>query len=191
MKRPILTGIFLLAMMACRHRPTEQPEPVVPQTYTSFGDSAIAYAHPTAIDLDKDGALDFTVMIPLIMENGRSEMRFVVVPAIGNSTLLNGDLPVSYAAGERAPLTDQSPLVWAVHQSPVLVAKIHDPATQLTHWEGVWKQQHKRSLAVRIKKNDKVYFGWIRFSYAGDYQEASILHDAVVATMPGLVPKAL
>ncbi|NLR80568.1 hypothetical protein [Chitinophaga eiseniae] len=191
MRRPILTGIFLLAMMACRHRPTEQPEPVVPQTYTSFGDSAIAYAHPTAIDLDKDGALDFTVMIPLVMENGRSEMRFVVVPALGNSTLLNGNLPVSYAAGERAPLTDQSPLVWATHQSPVLVAKIHDPATQLAHWEGVWKQQYKRSLAVRIKKNDNIYFGWIRFSYAGGDQEAIILHDAAIATKPGLMPKAL
>lgn len=176
----ILTVILLAA---CSKKQETIPDSTS-KIYTNYNDRSLVYDQSVSIDIDKDGTNDFLATTTLVAAGGRSYLQFRVVAHNGNKLLFKDDDPAIYGPGEKMPAEDRPPYVWIDHQSAVLIEKVFIPNNDETYWQGVWKAQYKKSLAVQLIKDNKHYYGWIRFSCGTEDKEAIILHDAMICNTP-------
>ncbi|HEX2535555.1 MAG TPA: hypothetical protein VHK69_17555 [Chitinophagaceae bacterium] len=193
MKRYALPFLAAALLLASCEKPTvcpEEPHNADPtMQYTNLPDIEVKQGTHYNLDLDGDGAKDFTFQTWHIGDpaEGEDEILFFAGSETHSQLFAAGEneSPAFYR-NERIPFTADERFPgheWS-EVAMVHLAEKNIPAGGVPYWRGAWKEVSHRYLAVQVKRGESVYTGWVELSFntaAGKL----ILHRAAISTVPG------
>ncbi|WP_300600514.1 hypothetical protein [Niabella sp.] len=164
-----------------------RPEPQ-PDTIKTEWNIPVTYLSPVTVDLDKDGENDFRIAIALEYIEGRTRARFKLT-ALGTAKTGNerNETPVLWGGGQKAAIQETDGFKWQPGNS-VLIEMLVASSTEPPVWQGAFNNQHRKSVAVRITKNNRFYYGYLLFSGETAPGTAGLLlHSGFVVATPDIV----
>lgn len=181
MRRLLLFAIAGL-VLACRKEKSEPlPAPHPVMHYKDLQNSEVVYSKPKAVDIDDDGSNDFLFSVELLGDPilQRDRLQYLAHSKVGTN-LLNDEK-------DQSPVLNKGDSISATHQGyqwfEISAIVLAEKITTMTNsfWEGLWKNASHQYLPVQIKKNEKLYHGWIEVSFdtaAGKL----LLHKTAIST---------
>lgn len=168
--------------------PGQPAHPVM--QYTNLQHVEVVDMNRKYIDIDADGKSDFffevlPVADPLLQ---RGRLQFYVYSRI-HSSLLNADPDLTPALQADDSIQASVPgYDWWEISAPVLAEEI-TPNNGASYWTGNWKNAAEKYLPVRLRKDSKHYFGWIKMTLDTATRKL-ILHKAGLSTEADKAVKA-
>lgn len=182
MGKILLAGSIIILLIACDKRP-EQPNPGEPHPqmyYKDLKNTEVGYQKGKPIDLDDDGSTDFLFHVLLLGDPilQRDRMQFYAGSGIGRN-LLND-------AQDQSPMLSHSDLIsstmpgynWWEISAVVMAEKVITNSG--SYWDGIWKNAFHKYLPIQMKKQGKLYHGWIELSF-DTIREKLILHRSAIS----------
>ncbi|HZF65118.1 MAG TPA: hypothetical protein VEZ55_11550 [Chitinophagaceae bacterium] len=173
--------IILIAMSSCKkERDTSVGTQEPKMQHIQLMDAEVAQGGAKFFDLNNDGRRDFGFKTTLVGDPllQRDRLLFEVFSGIG-SFLLNNEheeTPPLRAGDEIGNIH----LGFEWHEiSTLVLTEKHMYNSGEIGWDGIWKTANHRYLAIRLKENNRVYFGWIELSF-DKVGEKIILHRAAL-----------
>ena len=182
-----LSGIIFISCSKTELKPEiNQPQ----MLYTELNEAEVKYGHPISVDVDHDGANDFSFGVILVGDPVliRDRLQFLAMSKI-NTNLLNNEQ-------DESPRLNKGELISFKHHgynwfeiSSIVMAEKLTEMTGFPYWDGIWKSASHKFLPIQLKKSGGYYQGWIELSFdqAG---EKILLHKAAVSKEPGKDVKA-
>lgn len=167
--------------------PSSHPE----MRYTDLKNVSIKFGQQKSLDINGDNSIDLlfsTVLVgdPLFR---RDKKRYYVNASFDVFSLVNEEEETPVLNNDDSVTIRKHPgFNWYNASSIILAEKIIEE-TGPAHWQGNWKNASHKYFAVRVRKNDLLYNGWIEASFETDTEEL-ILHHAAIAVEPGKDIKA-
>jgi len=171
------------AFAACKKEPVKPTPPTEthPQMlYTDLHDAEVKYLQPKTVDVNNDGAADFSFGVLLVGDPvlQRDRAQFGVSSGIERN-LLND-------ANDQSPKLQKLEIVSKNHPgytwwqiSHIVLAEKIITATN-TSWDGIWKNAAHNYLPIQVEKEQKLYHGWIELSF-NTAEEKLVLHRAALS----------
>ncbi|MEI6950092.1 hypothetical protein V9K67_23095 [Paraflavisolibacter sp. H34] len=197
MKRSLAVPVALLLLLTACERDNEADDiitdPVSPVIYTArFPDSVFHYQHKPVLDIDHDGRFDFSSGTEIAGSREGDRWKYYLNPAPGWTILLDAnENPVPLDKGVVIGEDPGSGRSWSL--SNALLVEKWNRLDGSTHRSGAWYTPHRQYMAVRLKKDDRYYYGWIELGYQPKADEPSdqfIYRTAAVARTSGRPVKA-
>jgi hypothetical protein len=117
----------------------------------------------------------------------RDRLQFIAHSKIDDNLLNNDE--------DQSPVLNRYDLISETHQGyqwyEISAIVLAEKITTMTSvfWEGLWKNASHKYLPVQIKRNNKLYHGWIELSF-DTAAEKLILHRSAISTEAGKDVKA-
>jgi hypothetical protein len=178
--------LFVLAsaifFAACHKEPVQpQPGEQHPEMiYKDLQNAEVKYLRGKAVDVDGDGSNDFLFHVQLVGDPvlQRDRVQFYVSSGIDRN-LLNDDQDQSPVLNKMDVISrNVTGYTWWEISAIVLAEKIITYTE--SHWEGAWKNADHKYLPVQMKKQGKLYHGWIELSF-NTTEEKLILHRSAIS----------
>jgi hypothetical protein len=172
-------AIFVFACNKEKPEPLPAPHPVM--HYKDLQNSEVFYSKPKAVDMDDDGNNDFQFGVLLVGDPilQRDRLQYLAYSKVGTN-LLNNEK-------DQSPVLKKADFISTAHQGyqwfEISAIVLAEKITTMTDsfWEGLWRNALHKYLPVQIKKNEKLYNGWIEVSF-DTVTEKLILHKAAIST---------
>jgi hypothetical protein len=190
MIKPIILAIVILFFSACTKEEIKIPPASHPvMHYTNLQNAEVVPFQPRAVDIDSDGINDFLFGVLLVGDPilQRDRLQYLAYSKV-STNLLNNEQ-------DQSPVLNKEDLISATHQGyqwfEISAIVLAEKITTMTDsfWEGLWKNASHKYLPVQLKKNDKLYHGWIELSF--DMVGGKLfMHKAAVSTEANKTIKA-
>ena len=180
----IFTTAALLMLQACKKQPVTNLPTETPETamiYKDLQDAVVSTSHSKSIDIENDGITDFSFGVMLLGDPilQRDRLQFFANSKVDRN-LLNDDQDQSPILNKTEKISVSYPgYTWYEISNIVLVEKII--TNNGSYWDGLWKNASHHYLPIQIKKDKKLYNGWIELSFDTS-GEKLILHKAGLST---------
>jgi hypothetical protein len=179
-KELLFVFIMFLLLVACKKSspidvPAEPQHPLM--KYKDLKNAEVKYAHPATIDLDDDNVTDFSFSVLLVGDPvlQRDRLQFYA-GSNADRNLLNNANDESPVLNKLDIITNNYPgYTWYQISAIVLAEKITD--NDGSYWAGLWKNAGHKYLPLQVKRNGKIYHGWIELSF-DTIGEKAVLHKA-------------
>ena len=190
MKKLAAIVATVLFFSACNKDKTEVPSPVHPvMQYKDLQNAEVAYLKPKSIDIDNDGANDFSFGVELVGDPilQRDRWQYLALSKV-NTNLLNNEQDQSPMLNKN----DSIPVLYQNYQwfeiSAIVLTEKIVTMTE-SYWEGLWKNASHKFLPVQLKKGGRFYNGWVELSF-DTAAEKLILHTSAISTEANETVKA-
>lgn len=180
MRKLFIPLLAAFIFSSCTKDPIEPPAHPVMQ-YKDLQNAEVKYNQLKAVDMDNDGVTDFWFSTLLVGDPVlQRDRRQFYAHSKANTNLLND-------ANDESPVLNKLDLIskkqdgyeWYEVSAIVLAEKIVTMTE--TFWQGAWKNASHKYLPVQIKRDDKLYHGWIELSFDA-VEEKLVLHKAALST---------
>lgn len=186
MLRVILTVSLIATLVGCGDDAASSNKDIF---HRSLNDRAVKYLSPQTVDLDSNGAEDYSLTTSLVQEDGKTVMQFVINGTTSNAVLYN-------TTAAEIPILDQNAIISSSPSSPKawdalenkLCSILYTSATDSV-WRGNWSKADHQFVGVRFTVSNQHHYGWIRMS-ADTTNGQLILHDCAFNTTAGESIKA-
>jgi len=158
----------------------ENPIPVSIE-YVNLNNAVVTTDQSVAIDLDKNGIVDFSVTKELKETAAGQDdlLEFRVVSTRQNKLLIQEDgTPARKEAGVWIRKDDEGNFKWNASEHAIIVTRVLTPNPANAYWQGIWKDQYNKYLPIQFIKDGKTYNGWIQLSFSPVLPSRIIVHDA-------------
>lgn len=182
--------LLTAAFSSCRKNNSIVPESNAVMQYLNLQNTKLLFEQSMIIDINKDGTADFLFATLLVGDPvlKRDRKQFYAY-SLKAAYLLNDNEDQSPVFNKGEAIADVvNGFQWYEVSAIVLAEKIV-PLTGAPFWTGSWKATDHKYLPVQVKKNEKLYNGWIELSFDST-AENLILHKAAICTVPGKPIKA-
>ena len=182
--------LIVAVMPSCKVQDLPAPGFDPQMRYTDLQNAEMKQDQPFSLDIDGDGLIDFSLNTKLVGDPilQLDRLQFIVHSKIGAKLLINNnDQSPILNKGDKITLT-YTGYEWFQPSSIVLVEKITG-MTEPIHWAGLWKYADHQYLPVQLKKNGKLYNGWIELSFES-LSEKLLVHKTAISTEAGKEIKA-
>lgn len=183
MKKVIAVCTAVLILTACKKENTQTDLPATQHPemlYKDLQNATVKYQQAKMVDIDNDGSNDFAFGVQLVGDPllQRDRWQFMAHSGV-NRNLLND-------ANDNTPVLNRMDLIgkqmngynWYEISAIVLAEKI--VTNNGDYWEGNWKSADHQFLPVQLKKEGKLFHGWIELSFnAAD--EKLVLHRSAIS----------
>lgn len=185
--------VFLFAVLvlsACeKDNEDNVPKPHPVMQYKDLHNAEVKIGQPQRLDLDDDGITDFNFGVLLlgdpILQRDRLQFYAFSKP---ERNLLNNENDESPVLGRLDIISQNIPgYKWFDISAIVLAEKIME--TNNSFWSGLWKTASHKFLPVQVKRNNKLYNGWIEISMDTN-GEKLILHRSGLSLLQDADVKA-
>ena len=190
MRKFFLFAIPVLFFYSCKKDaivPKPSTHPVM--RYKDLQNAEVAVSYSQSVDIDNDGTKDFAFSVLLVGDPilQRDRLQFIAHSKIDDNLLNNDE--------DQSPVLNRYDLISETHQGyqwyEISAIVLAEKITTMTNvfWEGLWKNASHKYLPVQIKRNNKLYHGWIELSF-DTASEKLILHKSAISTEAGKDVKA-
>ncbi len=158
-------SLSLLACIKTHAKLEDTPEIHVNYTFP-VKDSVFTRAATPSLDLDKDGRSDFTFSVEMVVEDDWKYTHYYIVPKNENEVILLEEIDAqAIDLGTIINATTKINNQWSNNKG--LLLEVQERAGVKPVWTGNWSTNtlQKHYLPVRLKKNNKFYYGWIEMHY--------------------------
>ena len=165
-----------------------KPKPVPPAPEMVYTDLnfEITRGKSKVLDIDKNGTNDIFFSTQLVGDPiyHEDKLQFFVTGAQYNYFLMGPDetSPV-YSKAEIIPIDNQPQHTWFDISFEILAQKI-TPETGPVFWNGQWKNVSNKYFGFQLKRNDKLYNGWIKMSF-NTQEEKLTVHGLAISKIAG------
>ncbi len=171
MKEGLFTLFILSTLLSCQKENTAINEPLPPSPthpvmiYNDLRSAEVKYGQFKNIDIDNDGSFDFFFEVMLLGDPilQRDRLQFYAYSRQERNLLNN--------AQDQSPVLNLMDLISKTHPgytwyeiSAILLAE-KIITFNGNYWEGPWKNVSHKFLPVQVKKNGKLYHGWVELSF--------------------------
>lgn len=183
MRKSLIGMVIVLVLTACHKTPVKPPPVTTPHPqmqYKDLQDAEVRYHQGKAVDVDDDGATDFLFHVLLLGDAvlQRDRLQFYASSGIDRN-LLNDAQDQSPVLNKLDVISNNLPgYTWWQISAIVLAEKII--TYNGDHWEGAWKNADHKYLPIQMKKQGKLYHGWIELSF-NTASEKLVLHRAAIS----------
>ena len=182
----LLYGAVILTIFTGCHRSDSEeittPENPVRMKYKNLGDVEVAFQKAFPCDVDDDGKNDFYISSELIGKPSEQSdyHSYFFLGAFNTNSLVNSneETPV-LNLGDKIGKNIYPDHNWYNGNQITLAEKVI-PLNGNEHWIRNWKDASHQYLAFSIKKNGKLYYGWLELTFSKN-TETVILHRSAVA----------
>ena len=184
--RSVLYGAVALTIFTGCHRSDSEeittPENLVRMKYKNFDDLKIPFLRHYYCDVDDDGINDFYISSELlgIPAEDSDYHSFYVLGSVHTYSLvdINKECPI-LNKGDLIGKDIRADHHWLKENQVFLAEKVIS-SNGGYYWKRNWKDASHQYLAFSIKKNGKLYYGWLEISFSQD-TETVILHRSAIA----------
>ena len=168
--------------------PPDSPKPVPTKPEMEYTDLnfEITKGKSKQVDINKDGSYDFVFSTLLVGDPlyQHDKIQFFIMGAQYTYFLMGPDetSPI-YNKSEIIPISNQGQHTWYDISWEKLAEKII-PETGSFFWNGQWKNVSNKYFGFQLKKNDKLYNGWIKMSF-NTQEEKLIVHGLAISKIAG------
>lgn len=191
----LLSASFLLSACSKGDTRFEQPDkdPFVgfpEMLVTELNDAEVTDKKSFSLDIDHDGTKDFAFATWYIGNPNQQEDELLFFAASGiSSSLMVGAENNSprFAKNETIFVTPVPGYDWYI-VSQVELAMKNIGMSGDPYWEKEWRTANHSYLAVNVKRDGKIYCGWVELSMDTENSKL-ILHRAAISKAPGRAVK--
>lgn len=161
MKYLILTiGIAAFALQGCKKCKCDINDKI---TYTTPQNAVLQYGHPIpALDIDNDGTSDMLLNVYLYMSDGWTVEQFYVTPAGSNEIAIQTEQNVMALDKNELVTADSGKgSTWKRSKGVLFEIRTNGDNTVKT---GNFRNMGVKYAGIKLKKNGKEYFGWLKLS---------------------------
>jgi hypothetical protein len=196
MKIPFLIASAVVLFSSCNKKdavdiplpPTDGfPEMLVTELY----DAEVKHQQYQSLDLDKDGVTDLVFATWYIGDpvEHEDEILYFAASSIETSLMVAGEnTSPRFNKNDVIPVKAVQGYEWYI-VSQVEMAMKNIGYDIPPYWEKDWKDANHKFLAVQVKRNNKLYNGWVEVSMDTPHSRL-ILHRAAISKVPGRAVKA-
>jgi hypothetical protein len=183
----IVPALFFFSCKKSEVVPKPSTHPVM--RCKDLQNAEVIVSHSQSVDIDNDGTKDFAFSVLLVGDPilQRDRLQFIAHSKIDDNLLNNDE--------DQSPVLNRYDLISETHQGyqwyEISAIVLAEKITTMTNvfWEGLWKNALHKYLPVQIKRNNKLYHGWIELSF-DTAAEKLILHRSAISTEAGKDVKA-
>ncbi|MEE1944535.1 hypothetical protein VRU48_05405 [Pedobacter sp. KR3-3] len=150
--------------------------------YKNLGDRQIAFGNSYSCDVDDDGVKDFSIHTEYFGKPAEridcQQFYFIGAFPTYSPVDLNEQTPL-LNAGNLIGKNSYANHAW-YNASHLLLSEKVITESGNDYWQGKWKDASHKYLAFAVKKDGKLYYGWLELSFSQS-QGALILHRAAIA----------
>ncbi|HNJ72406.1 MAG TPA: hypothetical protein PL129_07890 [bacterium] len=181
MLRMTLTVSCVLILIGCDEDKTSSEKEIF---HRSLNDRAVKYLSPQTVDLDSNGAEDYSFTTSLMQEDGKTVLQFVINGTTSNAVLYNTSSAEIPALAQNTLISSSpaSPKQWDAFEND-LCSILYTSATDSV-WRGNWSKANHQFVGVRFTVSDQHHYGWISMS-ADTTNGQLILHACAFNTTAG------
>ncbi|RVU01781.1 hypothetical protein EOD41_07435 [Mucilaginibacter limnophilus] len=137
-------------------------------------DNILSYNNPIpALDIDGDGIRDAGLAVYLYMEDGWTIEHYYIYPEDhADIAVQNEDDGIAFEANKSIAEGFTPNGKWYNNRTVLFEKRIKTNEVMFT---GNWKNARDKYLGLRIKKNGKYYYGWLKMSHRIEDNNATVL----------------
>ncbi len=176
--------LALCSIMSCSEKEVSFPPPTDPEMkYIDLQNKVVKAGKSQLLDLDENNSIDFALYTMHIGDpvGQQDKIRFLAGSNVQCNLLVGGDNnSPALTKGNTIAINNMPPFEW-YEVSEVFLAEKIIGMNAPPFWQGPWKDESHKYLAIQIVKNNQRYNGWIELSF-DTATDTLYLHKAAIST---------
>lgn len=163
--------IAAVALQSCK-KDKDQVDPDI--HFSVAPDAILRYTDPIpALDIDGDGVSDAGLAVYLYMQDGWAIEQYYIYPEDHTDIAVqNQEDGIAYGTNKNIAATLDTSGKWYNKRTVLFEKKFK---TNQIEFAGNWKNAQDKYLGVRLNKNGKYYYGWLKMSHRIEDDNSTVL----------------